>query len=69
MTGTAVRSRILTLVFTDLADSTALKLKHGDQAAAGLMERHRTIVVGLCAQSGGLVIDSQASPTRTQIIR
>jgi class 3 adenylate cyclase len=36
----AAHSRILTLVFTDLADSTALKLKHGDQAAAELMERH-----------------------------
>ena len=52
-----MRSRILTLVFTDLADSTALKLKHGEQAAAELLERHRTIVIDLCAQSGGHVID------------
>ena len=52
-----VRSRILTLVFTDLADSTALKLERGDQAAAELMERHRRIVVDLCEQSGGRIID------------
>ena len=52
-----MHSRILTLVFTDLADSTALKLERGDQAAAELMERHRRIVVDLCAQTGGHVID------------
>ena len=28
-------SRILTLVFTDLADSTALKTRRGDQAVGG----------------------------------
>ena len=34
-------SRILTLVFTDLADSTALKTQRGDQAVGELITRHR----------------------------
>ena len=35
------RSRVLTLVFTDLADSTALKTERGDQAVGELILRHR----------------------------
>jgi class 3 adenylate cyclase len=41
MTPTAVRSRTLTLVFTDLADSTALKAKRGDQAVGDLIQQRR----------------------------
>ncbi len=49
-------ARILTLVFTDLADSTALKTRHGDQAIAALIARHRVHVQRLAAESGGRVI-------------
>jgi class 3 adenylate cyclase len=50
-------SRILTLVFTDLVDSTALKRQRGDQAFGELVDRHRALVVGLATESGGRIID------------
>jgi TolB-like protein/class 3 adenylate cyclase/cytochrome c-type biogenesis protein CcmH/NrfG len=50
-------SRILTLVFTDLADSTALKTQRGDQAVGELITRHRAHVRRLAAESGGRIID------------
>ncbi|MBI3682551.1 MAG: hypothetical protein HY235_19400, partial [Acidobacteria bacterium] len=50
-------SRILTLVFTDLADSTALKTQRGDQAVGELITRHRAHVQRLAAESGGRIID------------
>jgi TolB-like protein/class 3 adenylate cyclase/Flp pilus assembly protein TadD len=50
-------SRILTLVFTDLADSTALKTQRGDQAVGELITRHRAHVRRLAAESGGRLID------------
>ena len=50
-------SRILTLVFTDLADSTALKTQRGDQAVGELIARHRTQVQRLAAELGGRIID------------
>jgi TolB-like protein/class 3 adenylate cyclase len=56
MTGSAL-SRTLALVFTDLADSTALKAERGDRAAGDLIERHRAIVRRLASDWGGRVID------------
>ena len=53
----AAASKILTLVFTDLADSTALKTERGDRAVAELITRHRTLVRRLASESGGRVID------------
>jgi len=57
VTDTAGVARILTLVFTDLADSTALKAQRGDQAVGALLTRHRAHVRELAAQSGGRIID------------
>ena len=57
MTEAAGTSRILTLVFTDLADSTALKTRRGDQAVGELITRHRAHVRWLAAESGGRIID------------
>ena len=57
MTDAAGTSRILTLVFTDLADSTALKTRRGDQAVGELITRHRAHVRRLAAESGGRIID------------
>ncbi len=51
------RSRILTLVFTDLAESTALKTQQGDQRVADLIARHRALVRALVSASGGRVVD------------
>lgn len=50
-------SRILTLVFTDLADSTALKAQRGDQAVGELIARHRVLVQRLATESGARIID------------
>jgi TolB-like protein/class 3 adenylate cyclase/Flp pilus assembly protein TadD len=50
-------SCILTLVFTDLADSTALKTQRGDKAVGELITRHRAHVRRLAADSGGRIID------------
>ena len=50
-------SRILTLVFTDLADSTALKTQRGDQAVGELITRHRAHVRRLAAEAGGRIVD------------
>jgi len=51
------RSRVLTLVFTDLADSTALKREKGDDAADALITRHRDHVARLADDCSGRVID------------
>ncbi len=50
-------SRILTMVFTDVAGSTALKTQRGDQSAGELITRHRAHVRRLAADSGGRIID------------
>jgi hypothetical protein len=44
LTDAAGISRILMLVFTDLADSTGLKTRRGDQAVGELIARHRAHV-------------------------
>ncbi len=48
---------MLTLVFSDLADSTALKTRHGDSAADALLSRHREHVLRLAAECSGRIID------------
>ena len=57
MTETASKSRILTLVFSDLADSMALKTRLGDQVASALITRHRAHVSTLAAGTTGRIID------------
>lgn len=42
-------SRILTLVFTDLVESTALKVTQGDVPAGELIARHRSHLVRIGA--------------------
>lgn len=50
-------SWILTLVFADLADSTALKTRRGDKAVGELITRHRTHVIRLATECGGRIVD------------
>ncbi len=50
-------SRILTLVFTDLADSTALKTTHGDELVGDLIEQHRELVRRFAEEFEGRIID------------
>ena len=51
------RSIVLTLVFTDLADSTALKTARGDVVVGDLISRHREHVSQLSGECSGRVID------------
>jgi TolB-like protein/class 3 adenylate cyclase/Tfp pilus assembly protein PilF len=57
MTESTAISRVLTLVFTDLADSTALKSQHGDSAMDTLLTRHADHVTRLAAECSGRIID------------
>jgi len=50
-------SRVLTLVFTDLADSTAIKSQHGDMTGGELIARHREHVTRLSGEGGGRIVD------------
>jgi len=50
-------ARVLSLVFTDLADSTALKTERGDEAGAALIARHRAHVTRLAQEGGGRIVD------------
>ena len=50
-------SRILTLVFTDLADSTALKTERGDVEVGDLISRHRDHVIEIADACAGRIID------------
>jgi len=54
----AARSRILTLVFTDLQDSTGLKTSHGDRLAGDVIARHRGHLARLAAEGEGRIIDT-----------
>lgn len=54
---TASQSRVLTLVFTDLAGSTALKNQRGDAAVGELMRRHRELITRLAQETSGRIID------------
>lgn len=51
------RSELLTLAFTDLVGSTALKRERGDQAAGALIGRHRDLVSSLTAGTGARIVD------------
>ncbi len=53
----APTSRVLTLVFTDLAGSTALKAEKGDAAVGKLIARHRDHVSELANHCHGQIID------------
>ena len=50
-------ARVLSLVFTDLAGSTALKAERGDEAVSALIARHREHLVRLAGETGGRVVD------------
>src|SRR5262245_16268744 len=53
----APTSRVLTLVFTDLVDSTALKTARGDAAVGELIGRHREHVTRLAVDCRGRIVD------------
>lgn len=51
------QAKVLTLVFTDLADSTALKSSRGDDVVDDLLTRHCDHVTRLTEECAGRVID------------
>ena len=57
MTQNAPVSRVLALVFTDLADSTALKTERGDDVVRDLITRHRAHVLQLAEECSGRIVD------------
>ena len=57
MTEATATSQILTLVFTDIVGSTALKTQHGDKPAGALIERHRGLITDLSITHGGTIVD------------
>ena len=57
MTTAPQHARVLTLLFSDLADSTALKSQHGDIAIGQLIARHREHVAALAERHAGRIID------------
>jgi class 3 adenylate cyclase len=50
-------SKVLTLVFTDLANSTALKTQRGDTAVDEPIRRHRDLITDLATECAGCIID------------
>ena len=54
----AVKSSLLSLVFTDLVDSTALKAQLGDHKAGELIERHQDRIRALRVETGGREVDT-----------
>jgi len=57
MTSASSSSRVLTLLFTDLAGSTSLKVEKGDDVAGELIARHRDHVKQLAQANHGRIID------------
>ena len=57
MAGSTEQSKVLTLVFTDLADSTALKTERGDQAVGDMISQHRGHVTRLAEKTSGRIVD------------
>ena len=51
-------SRVLTLVFTDLVDSTGLKRRLGDRDAGALIARHQAVVRRLASETQGREVDA-----------
>ena len=56
MTENTHTSRLLSLAFTDLVGSTALKTDKGDAAASLLIARHRELVATMAADCSGRII-------------
>ena len=54
---TTVKSSLLSLVFTDLVDSTAFKMQLGDHKAGELIERHQERVRALTVETGGREVE------------
>ena len=54
----AVKSSLLSLVFTDLGASTALKMQLGDHKAGELIQRHQERVRALTLETGGREVDT-----------
>ncbi len=56
MPGERQSSRLLTLVFSDLVASTALKSQRGDVAAGEIIERHRACLTDLASRHDGRIV-------------
>jgi class 3 adenylate cyclase len=55
----APRSRVVTVVFTDIVGSTSLNETLGDEAYARMLREHRTVVREVLARSPGTEVNTQ----------
>ena len=75
VSGGDVRSGTVTVVFTDLVDSTALRQTLGDDDADALRPRHDAMIREACAAHGGTEVKSlgdgfemSAMPEATSVV-
>ena len=59
MTGTAAADGTVTIVFTDIVDSTVLLSRLGDHAWLEVIRRHNEVIKDAAAAHGGTVVETQ----------
>ena len=59
MTGTAAADGTVTIVFTDIVDSTVLLSRLGDHAWLEIIRRHNDVIRDTAAAHGGTVVETQ----------
>lgn len=59
LTATAAADGTVTIVFTDIVDSTVLLSRLGDHAWLGILHRHNEVIRDAAAAHGGTVVETQ----------
>ena len=59
MAGSAAADGTVTIVFTDIVDSTVLLGRLGDQAWLEVIRRHNEVITSTAAAAGGTVVETQ----------
>jgi class 3 adenylate cyclase/ketosteroid isomerase-like protein len=59
LTATAAPDGTVTIVFTDIEDSTALNASFGDRGWMEVLAAHNTVIVGATRENGGTVVKGQ----------
>ena len=59
LSGTMAADGTVTIVFTDIVDSTVLLSRVGDRAWVDILRRHNAVVADATAAHGGMVVETQ----------
>jgi class 3 adenylate cyclase/ketosteroid isomerase-like protein len=59
LSGNLAADGTVTIVFTDIVDSTVLTTRLGDHAWLDVIRRHNTVITDLTGQHGGTVVETQ----------